>query len=198
MTPTARRPTVTRRPVRTALAVAATAGLGLTLAAGSPAGAATLAPGCRAPAPKAAHAGSAKAAVKRLVRRAGRDLAKAPRIDSPRGRAPRSLVTDDVVRCGGPKAHTGDRVQLRYSLVAWGGRDRVVDSTWARGTAPAAFPLSEDALVKGFVRGVRGMTPGSRRLVVVPPRLGYRDVATAGLKPNSTLIFVVDLVAIDG
>ncbi|MDO9410722.1 FKBP-type peptidyl-prolyl cis-trans isomerase, partial [Patulibacter sp.] len=155
-----------------------------------------LAAGCRAPAPRAAGAGSAKAAVKRLVRRAGTDLTKAPKVTSPSGRRPRRLVTDDVVRCGGAKARTGDTVQLRYSLVRWGGSSKVVDSTWKAGTAPASLPLDEKVLVKGFVRGVRGMTPGSRRLVVVPPRLGYGDSDGAGVPPNSTLIFVVDLVRI--
>ncbi|MSW50862.1 MAG: hypothetical protein F2817_08250, partial [Actinobacteria bacterium] len=134
----------------------------------------------------------------RLVRRAGTDLTRAPRLRSPSSRAPTRLVRDDVVRCGGTAARTGDRVQVRYALVAWGGRSRVLDSTWRAGTTPASFVLDESQLVKGFVRGVRGMTPGSRRIIVVPPRLGYGAQGTpdGGVRRNATLIFAVDLVKI--
>jgi peptidylprolyl isomerase len=37
---------------------------------------------------------------------------------------------------------------------------------------------------------------GGRRLVVIPPSLGYGASGSGSIKPNETLIFVVDLLAV--
>lgn len=169
------------------LAVAVPTGVAAANAAGS---------ACSTPTPRAQGAGSAAPAVKRLVRRAGTKTARRPRIASPTTRPPRRLVRDDVVRCGtGPAAKVGDTVEVRYSLVVWGGRDRTVDTTWGRGGA-VSFPLQRGALIDGWIDGVPGMRVGGRRLLVVPPGKGYGAAGTQGVPANATLIFVVDLVGI--
>jgi FKBP-type peptidyl-prolyl cis-trans isomerase len=179
--------------------LAAVASGGVAAAAASPVGtpvAAAAGTACSAPAPKAKGAGSAAPAVKRLVRGAGTKTSRRPRIDSPTTRPPRRLVRDDVVRCGGgPAAKVGDTVKVRYSLVVWGGRDRVVDTTWGRGGS-IALPLERDALIDGWIEGIPGMRVGGRRVLVVPPGKGYGAAGTAGVPRNATLIFVVDLVGI--
>jgi FKBP-type peptidyl-prolyl cis-trans isomerase len=92
-------------------------------------------------------------------------------------------------------ARVGDTVTVRYSLVVWGGRDRVVDTTWGR-SAAVALPLDGRTLIDGWVEGVPGMRVGGRRVVVVPPDKGYGARGTAGVPKNATLIFVIDLDAI--
>jgi peptidylprolyl isomerase len=51
-------------------------------------------------------------------------------------------------------------------------------------------------VIEGFDRGIRGMKVGGRRELIVPPALGYGADGSGPVKPNETLVFVVDLVAI--
>lgn len=176
------------------------------LAAG---GSALLAPGpgvpvadaatrCSTPAPKARGAGSAAAAVRRIARRTGTDVRKAPRMTSPTSRPPSRLVREDVVDCRGTGARLGDTVEVRYRLVVWGRGTKTVDDSWARRPTSTAFGLQRGSLIEGWVKGIPGMTVGSRRLLVVPPSQAYGRQGTpdGSVPPNATLIFVVDLVRI--
>ena len=73
------------------------------------------------------------------------------------------------------------------------------DSSWARGQA-AQFPLT--GVVPGFTQGIGGagkvapMRIGGRRIMILPPSLGYGPQAQSGIPANSTLVFVVDLVKV--
>ena len=44
-------------------------------------------------------------------------------------------------------------------------------------------------------RSLPGMKVGGRRLLVIPPDLGYGSTGAGPIKANETLIFVVDLIA---
>jgi peptidylprolyl isomerase len=105
-------------------------------------------------------------------------------------------VKDDVVDCRGAGARVGDTVEVRYRLVLWGGSTKRVDDSWARRPTTASFALERGSLIEGWIEGIPGMTVGSRRLLVVPPSQGYGRQGTSGVPPNSTLVFVVDLVRI--
>lgn len=186
------------RRVAASAVVVAVLGAGTLAAGGSPAGvpaASAAGSACSTPAPAAKGAGSAAAAVRRLVRRAGTKTSRRPRIDSPTGRPPRRLVRPDVVRCSGAAAKVGDTVKVRYSLVVWGGRDKVVDTTWGRG-GEISLPLQRGALIDGWIEGIPGMRVGGRRVLVVPPGKGYGSAGSRSVPKNATLIFVVDLVGI--
>lgn len=145
---------------------------------------------------EAGASGSSSAAVKTLADGVGTDVEKAPTITSPSGTPPTSLVKEDVVEGEGTAAKLGDTVEVRYTLVNWGGKNDPVDSSWANGSDPVSFPLEEGGLIDGWIKGVPGMKPGGRRLLVVPPEQGYGAQGTpdGGVPPNGTLIFVVDLV----
>ena len=145
---------------------------------------------------EAGASGSSSAAVKSLADGVGSDVEKAPTITSPSGTPPTSLVKEDVVEGEGTAAKLGDTVEVRYTLVNWGGQNDPVDSSWANGSDPVSFPLEEGGLIDGWIKGVPGMKPGGRRLLVVPPEQGYGAQGTpdGGVPPNGTLIFVVDLV----
>jgi peptidylprolyl isomerase len=63
---------------------------------------------------------------------------------------------------------------------------------------PANFPLT--GVVPGFTQGIGGTTGiapmkvGGRRLVIIPPALGYGGQQNGSIPPNSTLVFVIDLL----
>ena len=54
--------------------------------------------------------------------------------------------------------------------------------------------ISQD-LIKGWKQGLAGHTVGSQVLLVVPPSLGYGNKDQEKIPANSTLVFVVDILA---
>ena len=66
------------------------------------------------------------------------------------------------------------------------------DASWDRGE-PFAFELDPDRSIDGWNEGVPGMREGGRRLLVIPPDLAYGPDRAAGIAPNETLLFVIDM-----
>jgi len=76
-------------------------------------------------------------------------------------------------------------------LMAWS-TGEVVESSWSG--EPATFGLNQ--VILGWQQGIPGMKVGGRRLLVIPPALGYGEAGGGPIGPNETLIFVVDLINI--
>jgi peptidylprolyl isomerase len=108
------------------------------------------------------------------------------------GQPPTQLVTQDVVVGSGPAATLANTVDVQYSGTLYSD-GTLFDSSWSRGK-PAIFPL--DGVVPGFAQGIEGMQIGGRRVIVIPPDLGYGDRARGPIPADATLVFVVDLVGI--
>jgi peptidylprolyl isomerase len=72
---------------------------------------------------------------------------------------------------------------------------QMFDSSWSRGE-PATFPL--DGVILGWQEGLLGMKEGGRRILVIPAAQGYGDTPPegSGIAPGETLVFVVDLTAV--
>jgi peptidylprolyl isomerase len=120
------------------------------------------------------------------------DLSKKPAISKPTGTPPAQLQMEDVVTGKGPAAKAGDTVQMQYVGVAWSD-GKQFDASWDRGQ-PFTFQLGSGNVIPGWDRGIVGMRQGGRRLLVIPPGLGYGATGAGGtIKPNETLVFVVDL-----
>jgi peptidylprolyl isomerase len=111
----------------------------------------------------------------------------------PVGDPPGDLVTEDLVVGSGEPAQLGDTITVQYVGVSCS-TGKIFDSSWSRGQ-PATFPLEEGSLIEGWTSGIPGMQPGGRRLLVVPPSLGYGSTGQGAIAPDETLVFVVDLVS---
>jgi FKBP-type peptidyl-prolyl cis-trans isomerase len=121
------------------------------------------------------------------------DLQVKPKIGHTHGKAPRTLKVKDVVVGEGRVARAGDTVTTQYvgELYRTG---KQFDASWDHGQ-PFAFPLGAGQVIAGFERGVRGMRVGGRRVIVIPPRLGYGAMGSPPAIPaRATLVFVVDLL----
>jgi FKBP-type peptidyl-prolyl cis-trans isomerase len=59
---------------------------------------------------------------------------------------------------------------------------------------PISFPL--DGVIRGWSEGLVGMKVGGRRTLVIPGDMAYgaNPPPGAGIAPNETLVFTVDLV----
>ena len=115
---------------------------------------------------------------------------QAPAISKPAGDPPATLVTKDIIVGNGATATSASTVTAQYVLMSWKS-GAVLQSSWSQG--PATFPLS--AVIPGWQQGIPGMKVGGRRLLVVPPALGYGAAGSGPVGPNETLVFVVDLTA---
>jgi peptidylprolyl isomerase len=118
-----------------------------------------------------------------------------PEVDRPDGPPPAELEVTDVTVGEGPEATAGAVVSVHYVGVAHSTGEEF-DASWNRGE-PLRFPLGQGHVIPGWDQGVAGMRVGGRRQLVIPPHLAYGDRGAGGvIKPNETLIFVVDLVGV--
>ena len=86
-------------------------------------------------------------------------------------------------------------MSVQYSSVTWSD-GKAIDSSWDRAAAPFTFRLGDETVIEGFDRGIRGMKVGGRRELIIPPALAYGEAGSGPIKPNETMVFIVDLVAI--
>lgn len=123
-------------------------------------------------------------------------MADKPRVDPPEGEPPGDLVTEDVTVGDGPSAASGQSVTVHYVGVAWSSGEQF-DASWDRGQ-PFRFDLGAGKVIAGWDRGVEGMQVGGRRRLTIPPALAYGSRGAGGaIGPDETLVFVVDLLAVD-
>lgn len=118
-----------------------------------------------------------------------------PEITVPDTDPPTELViTDDVVG-DGDEAAAGSTVSVHYVGVSWSTGEQF-DASWDR-MEPFRFGLGAGQVIQGWDEGVAGMKVGGRRTLHIPPHMGYGARGAGGvIKPNETLIFTVDLLAV--
>jgi peptidylprolyl isomerase len=121
--------------------------------------------------------------------------AKKPTVKVPKGKAPKKLVVKDLKEGTGPAVQAGQTATVQYVGVNFK-NGKQFDASWDRGE-PFSFAVGGGQVIPGWDQGVEGMKVGGRRLLVVPPDLGYGpDGQPPVIEPNETLVFVVDLLAI--
>jgi len=109
--------------------------------------------------------------------------------------APSDLLIEDIVEGTGPEAKPGEYVSVHYVGVAHS-TGKEFDASYNRGQA-LGFRVGGQQVIAGWDQGVAGMKVGGRRKLTIPPHLGYGAAGAGGaIKPNETLIFVVDLVEV--
>ena len=123
-------------------------------------------------------------------------MSEKPHVYVPAGEAPPAeLVIEDIEVGSGEEAKAGHNVEVHYAGNAWSTRQQF-DSSWDRGET-FTFRLGAGQVIGGWDQGVAGMRIGGRRRIVIPPDLGYGSRGAGGvIKPNETLVFVVDLIGL--
>ena len=95
-----------------------------------------------------------------------------------------------IVKPGeGEPARTGSTVRVHYT--GWLTNGHKFDSSRDR-DQEFSFPLGGGRVIRGWELGVAGMLPGEKRILIVPPGLGYGARAAGPIPGGSTLIFAVE------
>ncbi len=119
-----------------------------------------------------------------------------PEVTVPGGPAPKQLTETEVVEGTGPEAKAGDQVTVQYVGVGYESGEEF-DSSWSR-SEPFSFSLGAGEVIAGWDQGVAGMKVGGRRELIIPSQLAYGPAGSPPtIGPNETLIFVIDLLAVE-
>jgi FKBP-type peptidyl-prolyl cis-trans isomerase FkpA len=120
--------------------------------------------------------------------------------DSPTAPAPAFSHTD--LRAGsGDAAASGSNLTVTYT--GWLYDDSKPDLKGLQfesnvgSTTPFTFTLGVGQVIQGWDQGLVGIQPGGIRRLVIPPALAYGNIRRGPIPPNSTLVFDVEVTAVD-
>ncbi len=103
------------------------------------------------------------------------------------------LMLDDIKKGEGKEVRSGDYITIHYKGTLENGTK--FDSSYDRGT-PFQCRIGVGEVIEGWDMGVLGMKVGGKRKLTIPSQLAYGDRAVSIIPANSTLIFEVELVAV--
>ena len=116
---------------------------------------------------------------------------EAPTITHVPGPAPTTLQSVDIIEGTGAEVLPISTLNVHYTLMSWS-TGEVLESSWTGGQ-PVSFSLS--GVIAGWTQGLPGAKVGGRRLLVIPPSLGYSFMPGHPLE-TETLIFSVDILGV--
>lgn len=116
-----------------------------------------------------------------------------PKIELPGGPPPKQLIVKDLIEGHQPAAKIGDELTVAYRGVYYV-NGKPWSSSWEK-VSPLRYELGSGEQSEGWERGLRGMKLGGRRELIIPPGLIYKNPRGTG--PEDTLLYVVDLLAVD-
>ena len=114
-----------------------------------------------------------------------------PTISKPEGTPPAELSFTDVIVGTGAEVLPTSTLTVHYTLMAWS-TGKIIESSWSG--QPATFPLAQ--VVEGWQKGLPGAKEGGRRLLILPPSMGYGSAGAGPIGPDETLIFAVDIIGV--
>ena len=105
----------------------------------------------------------------------------------------------DLTVGAGPEAMRGRVIAVHYT--GWVADDTKPDRKGTQfetsvGGNPFTFQLGISAVIQGWQDGIPGMRVGGKRRLIIPPGLAYGSTGAGPIPPNATLVFDIDLVAV--
>ncbi|MDX3850483.1 FKBP-type peptidyl-prolyl cis-trans isomerase [Streptomyces sp. AK02-01A] len=123
---------------------------------------------------------------------AGDKFGQKPTLEKGEGTPPKELKVDVLSKGDGATVKNGDSVQVNYLGQSWDST-KPFDNSFDR-KQPFDLTLGAGMVIKGWDQGLEGQKVGSRVELGIPPELGYGAQGQGDIKPNATLVFVVDIL----
>jgi hypothetical protein len=95
----------------------------------------------------------------------------------------------------GPGAVNGQYIKVDYTGYLTNGTK--FDSSLNAGRTPFDFQLGAGTVIQGWEEGMLGAQVGQTLDLDIPPALGYGSMANGSIPANSTLIFIIRVIAFD-
>jgi rhodanese-related sulfurtransferase len=104
------------------------------------------------------------------------------------------LKIEDAEVGTGAAVEAGMTIFVHYTGKLTDGK--IFDSSVSRGT-PFSFTIGQGQVIRGWEQGLLGMKVGGKRILTIPPDLGYGATGAGEAIPsNATLIFDIELMDI--
>jgi len=116
------------------------------------------------------------------------ELAK---LDLKDGREGLKYAVVQAPKTPGTPAKAGQKAKVHYT--GWLLDGTMFDSSRGRGN-PFEFNLGAGRVIRGWDIGVEGMQPGEKRILVIPPGLGYGSRGAGPIPADATLVFAVEYI----
>jgi peptidylprolyl isomerase len=118
---------------------------------------------------------------------------KAPTVRIPARKADSALVTKTLVKGKGEKLTASESYLANFDVYLWRGKtSKLLFSSFT--STPEVLPVTMG--LTGLQKALTGERVGARVLAVLPPKFGYGTQGNSqiGVKPDDTLVWVVDLL----
>lgn len=105
----------------------------------------------------------------------------------------------DLQPGSGEIAAPGDIATMHFTgwLDDGGSKGREIYNSRSQG-APVSFVIGTERVMPGWNDGIVGMQPGGRRLLLLPPALGYGSRGVQDIvPPDTSLIFIIELLDLE-
>jgi peptidylprolyl isomerase len=110
---------------------------------------------------------------------------------------PSGLKYVDLVVGTGPQVKQGDNVAVKYVGKLLDGTTFDASANHPQMGPTFNYQQGVTSLIPGWTEGTSTMKVGGKRKLIIPPQLGYGQQGAGDvIPPNATLIFEIELVAI--
>ncbi|MCM2390377.1 FKBP-type peptidyl-prolyl cis-trans isomerase [Streptomyces albipurpureus] len=124
---------------------------------------------------------------------AGEKFGQKPTLAKGEGDPPKQLKVEVISAGKGATLKKGDLAQVNYLGQEWD-EDKPFDNSFDRGQ-PFDVSIGGGGVIEGWQKALDGQKVGSRLEASIPADLGYGAQGQGDIKPNATLVFVMDVVS---
>ena len=112
------------------------------------------------------------------------------------GKPPKKLKVITLTEGDGAPIKKKSYAVVRYLGQTYDGK-KPFDESFSSETLEAR-QVGVGGYIEGWLKGLKGLKVGSRVMLVVPPDLAYGKKGSDCCPPNSTLVFVIDVLGVGG